>query len=356
MGKGHGRRIAYSLVVGLICSAIWDAGVAVAATQTISGTIWFDLDADGLVDPDEQGVSGVLVDLVESGSLVATATASSKGAFVFSPAAGTYDVSVRAGLGSLAYVSESCRWSAGRSRVCRDTVSGFRELGRAVMADPWGETERLLLGTDRIAAELAAGRPGAAHGTAVFNAASLVIGAKGVGGVAAGSGRSAIGRFSSVFRGLGDDAGRTVGQLAKPTANLADDAIRLTDNLPTTAATNTATGVADEVPAFARSQYGRVPAAERAAALETTPTCPYCGTNPSSQVDHITALRQDWGAGGWADDFATRTARINDPGNLIGACASCNASKGARVLDEGPGQWWPSGWPSGTWWPFGGPG
>ncbi len=96
-----------------------------------------------------------------------------------------------------------------------------------------------------------------------------------------------------------------------------------------TCATNTATGVADEVPAFARSQYGRVPAAERAAALETTPTCPYCGTNPSSQVDHITALRQDWGAGGWADDFATRTARVNDPGNLIGACASCNSSKGA---------------------------
>ncbi|GBE23817.1 HNH endonuclease [bacterium BMS3Bbin02] len=108
-------------------------------------------------------------------------------------------------------------------------------------------------------------------------------------------------------------------------------------------ATNTAAGVGDEVPAFARSQYGRVPAAERAAALETTPTCPYCGTNPSSQVDHITALRRDWGAGGWADDFATRTARVNDPGNLIGACASCNASKGARVFGEGSGQWWPSG-------------
>lgn len=120
-------------------------------------------------------------------------------------------------------------------------------------------------------------------------------------------------------------------------------------------APNTAASIADDVPAFARSQYGRVLAAERAAALERAPTCPYCGTSPSSQVDHISALRRDWGAGGWADDFATRTGRVNDPGNLIGACASCNASKGARAIGEGAGQWWPSGWPSGSWWPFGGP-
>lgn len=119
-------------------------------------------------------------------------------------------------------------------------------------------------------------------------------------------------------------------------------------------APNTAASIADDVPAFARSQYGRVPAAERAAALERSATCPYCGTNPSSQVDHISALRRDWGAGGWADDFATRTARVNDPGNLIGACASCNAAKGARAIGEGAGQWWPSGWGSGSWWPFGG--
>ncbi len=41
-----------------------------------------------------------------------------------------------------------------------------------------------------------------------------------------------------------------------------------------------AVGLADDVPAFARSQYGRVPTAERAAALERAPTCPYCGTKP----------------------------------------------------------------------------
>lgn len=113
------------------------------------------------------------------------------------------------------------------------------------------------------------------------------------------------------------------------------------------------TTAAAAVPAFARSQYGRVPAAERAAALERAPTCPYCGQRTSTQVDHITALRRDWDAGGWADDFATRTGRVNDPDNLVGACASCNGTKQARELGEGPGQWWPPGWPSGTWWPYG---
>lgn len=109
----------------------------------------------------------------------------------------------------------------------------------------------------------------------------------------------------------------------------------------------------DATPAFARSQYGRVGTADRAAAIEKSPTCPYCGQSPSSQVDHITSMKQDWTSGGWADDAATRTARVNDPDNLIGACASCNASKGAREIGEGAGQWWPSRWPSGVWWPFG---
>ena len=111
----------------------------------------------------------------------------------------------------------------------------------------------------------------------------------------------------------------------------------------------------DAVPAFARSQYGRMTAADRAGALERSPSCPYCGEAPSTQADHITSLKQDWTSGGWRDDVATRTARVNDSENLIGACGPCNASKGARQLGEGPGQWWPGGWGPGQWWPFGGP-
>jgi hypothetical protein len=113
--------------------------------------------------------------------------------------------------------------------------------------------------------------------------------------------------------------------------------------------------VADLAPAFARSQCGGVPSVGRAAALERAPTCPYCGEAPSTQVDHITALKQDWQSGGWADDFATRTARVNDPENLIGACQVCNAAKGARPIGTGPGEWWPPAWSPDAWWPFGGP-
>lgn len=108
------------------------------------------------------------------------------------------------------------------------------------------------------------------------------------------------------------------------------------------------------VPAFARTQYGAVSGAERASVLARTPVCVYCGARPASQLDHISALKRDWDSGGWADDFATRTGRVNSPINLTGACAPCNASKGAREIGTGPGQWWPPGWPSGTWWPFGG--
>lgn len=116
-----------------------------------------------------------------------------------------------------------------------------------------------------------------------------------------------------------------------------------------------ATEAAGEVPAYARSQYGRVLPGQRATVLEENPTCVYCGEAPSTQVDHVTPLKQDWNSGGWADDAAARTSRLNDPGNLVGSCQSCNASKNAWPLGEGAGQWWPSGWPSGVWWPFGGP-
>jgi RHS repeat-associated protein len=111
---------------------------------------------------------------------------------------------------------------------------------------------------------------------------------------------------------------------------------------------------AEDVPAYARSQYGRMTTGERNGALEKSPTCPYCGEAPSTQADHITSLKRDWESGGWADERATRTARVNDSDNLIGACGRCNQSKGARQIGRGPGQWWPGGWGD-QWWPFGGP-
>ena len=60
-----------------------------------------------------------------------------------------------------------------------------------------------------------------------------------------------------------------------------------------------------------------------------------CGENPANKVDHINSLKQDWESGGWSDEPAVRTARVNDPGNLTGACTSCNASKGASPIGSG---------------------
>lgn len=125
--------------------------------------------------------------------------------------------------------------------------------------------------------------------------------------------------------------------------------------LSSLAQSDVAANAADEVPAFARSQYSRMSTSQRAGALEKSPTCPYCGTRPSTQGDHITSLKRDWESGGWADDRITRSTRVHSSDNLIGACQPCNGSKGALEIGPGAGQWWPSGWPSGVWWPFGGP-
>lgn len=57
----------------------------------------------------------------------------------------------------------------------------------------------------------------------------------------------------------------------------------------------------------------RLTQAERRGALEKSPTCPYCREAPSTQADHIMSLKRNWESGGWADERATGTARINDP-------------------------------------------
>jgi hypothetical protein len=104
-------------------------------------------------------------------------------------------------------------------------------------------------------------------------------------------------------------------------------------------------------PGFARTQYARLSGSVRTTTLARSPTCSYCGKRASTEVDHIRALRTDWEGAGRFEDMATRSARVNNPQNLTGACRSCNASKGARELGQSPGQWWPPGWGD-SWWPF----
>jgi 5-methylcytosine-specific restriction endonuclease McrA len=93
----------------------------------------------------------------------------------------------------------------------------------------------------------------------------------------------------------------------------------------------------------------------RSDALGKTEVCPYCGERQPNTLDHIRAQKQDWVEGGWADDYAARTARINDRDNLVGACGSCNSSKRDLPIGLGEGEWWPPGWGPNDLWPFGGP-
>jgi hypothetical protein len=45
--------------------------------------------------------------------------------------------------------------------------------------------------------------------------------------------------------------------------------------------------------------------------------------------------------GGWKDSRDARSARVNDPDNLAGACRSCNSSKQDKPLGAGQGGWSP---------------
>lgn len=58
----------------------------------------------------------------------------------------------------------------------------------------------------------------------------------------------------------------------------------------------------------------------RAQVLAEEPTCRWCHTAPSTQVDHIQELDNDGPA--------------LDRANLCGSCASCNASRGARYVNR----------------------
>jgi 5-methylcytosine-specific restriction endonuclease McrA len=78
--------------------------------------------------------------------------------------------------------------------------------------------------------------------------------------------------------------------------------------------------------------------------------CVYCNAQPIADVDHVEPLKRHWNSRGSMMDVGARSNEVNDIRNLVGSCAACNRSKGAKQL--GPG-WWPSSWPNNTWWPHG---
>ncbi len=110
----------------------------------------------------------------------------------------------------------------------------------------------------------------------------------------------------------------------------------------------------DLTPPYARKAYKRPTVSVRSTAIGKAPTCPYCGSSPSVEFEHVSPQKADWDSGGWLNSRDVRSARVNEPNNTTGACKPCNSSKQDKPLGDGPGKWWPSGWPTGVWWPYGG--
>lgn len=96
-------------------------------------------------------------------------------------------------------------------------------------------------------------------------------------------------------------------------------------------------------------KYNSIPSNNRRTAeLDNKGKCVYCNTAAIKDVDHIYPLKHHWSERGAMQDQTTRSAEANHLLNLVGSCASCNRSKGAKKLNDG---WLPPAW--NRWWPFG---
>ena len=99
-----------------------DFGFNSPTTYEISDAVWYDADGDGVLDPGEEGIAGVTVDLLDSsGNVIATVTTDENGEFNFTGIPdGDYTISVSDNDGVLNGLGETTA-TGGSSAV---TVSG----------------------------------------------------------------------------------------------------------------------------------------------------------------------------------------------------------------------------------------
>jgi hypothetical protein len=98
-------------------------------------------------------------------------------------------------------------------------------------------------------------------------------------------------------------------------------------------------------------KYNPIPPQNRQLALQDNGgMCVYCNAAANADVDHIEPLKVHWQTRGSTMGQAQRSAEANDTLNLVGACATCNRSKGSKRLKHG---WDPPDWDAMDWWPHG---
>jgi uncharacterized protein RhaS with RHS repeats len=122
--------------------------------------------------------------------------------------------------------------------------------------------------------------------------------------------------------GLASAAKETLVGALNP-AKTVQTAVKLGGALKVTAKELRAAGKAD----FNAARPGKL--------AENGGTCTYCGNRPSTEVDHVKPLKSfadDVNAGKMTKADAVKEA--NAPGNLAGACTSCNRGEGGKHAKE----------------------
>ncbi len=115
-----------------------DFGYEVPGTYSITNTVWMDPDMDGALDPGENGIAGVTVNLLDdNGNIVATTTTDANGDFTFSGLAdGDYTIEITDTAGNLSGLagttSEASVWEMDVTVAGGDVVGedfGYNRTG-----------------------------------------------------------------------------------------------------------------------------------------------------------------------------------------------------------------------------------
>ena len=114
----------------------WDAGMYKSCKNTLGNFVWHDADVDGIQDADEKGIAGVIVELLQDTTVIATATTDTDGKYEFSNVTdGTYGVRIASSnyaSGGALYSTSQLKWYATTKNAGDDTADS--DAGKSEIA------------------------------------------------------------------------------------------------------------------------------------------------------------------------------------------------------------------------------